>query len=577
LLNPGGDVVGFFHTIPEEAPGADLAQDEARVLAETFLTQDQGWVLANWEAVAASSEERPGGRTDHHFDWRQRDFSVGESELRLSVDVQGDRVGSYDYWLKVPEAFQRHYMEQRNRAWFFSNISYSTGFFVFGLAAFIAYLVAAWRGVISWHTGLVPAVAVAAIALLAGLNELPLQKIWYSTTEDYVLFWLEQIFNMVIGAGYTAAGVLILWAGGQRLSKRAWPRQKKILPRSEDLWGALAHSGWRGLMLGGMMAGYLVLFYLVATRLLGGWTPLDVPNTRLFATPFPFLAPLESGLVPAMNEELMYRMVGISLILAITRRPWLALLVPGFLWGVAHLGYVRDPFYMRGIELTIAGVFLLGLFFLRFGLVTTIVAHFAYNAGLTALPLLRSSEPYFVASGLMVVGAMLAPVAPGIFVGLRQWRRGRKTEKAIPQITTAMPDDLSSLQALSIDGIDWNEALNDASVTVFCLRANGEVIGAAAGRISPGSQGDIMTVFVVPEWRRKYWGSALVDALCERLRQLGAESVQVTVNSGDRISAAFWASQGWGAAVRVYNHSLTHTAKWRWRDLLQRRSRGHHT
>ncbi len=107
-------------------------------------------------------------------------------------------------------------------------------------------------------------------------------------------------------------------------------------------------------MLGGMMAGYLILFYLLATELFGSWTPLDIPDTGLFATPFPFLGPLEVGLVPAVTEELMYRLVGVSLVLILARRGWLALLVPGALWGFAHLGYVRDPFFLRGIELTIA-------------------------------------------------------------------------------------------------------------------------------------------------------------------------------------------------------------------------------
>jgi ribosomal protein S18 acetylase RimI-like enzyme len=570
-LSPAGDTVAFYHSVPEEAPGATVSQDEARALAEDYLTRDRGWVLADWEAVAASSEERPGGRTDHHFEWRRRDFEVGKGELRLAVEVQGDSVGSYDYWLKVPEAFQRHYVEQRNRAWFFNNLSYTAGFFVFGLAAFVGYLLAAWRGIISWYTGLLPAVLVAAVGLLAGLNELPLNKAWYPTTEDYVLFWLERLFNVVITVGYTAAAVLILWAGGQRLSKRVWPRQNKILPQSDDRWGTLARSGWRGLMLGGMMAGYLVLFYLGATRLLGGWTPLDVPDTGLFATPFPFLAPLEQGLIPAMNEELMYRLVGISLILALTRRPWLALLVPGVLWGFAHLGYVRDPFYLRGIELTIAGVFLLGFFFLRFGLMTAIVAHFAYNAGLSALPLLRSSEPYFFASGLVVVAAMLAPIIPGAVIGLRKRLRGKQEPQVVPQILSAVPDDLAGLSALPIEGLDWVTLLDDPAATVCCLKTGKNIIGAGAGRISPHGTGEILALYVAPEWRRQYWGSALVDALCAHMQNAGAPAVNAAIETGSRAAAAFWASQGWKSAVTVFSCSFTPPRRRRWRDLLRRR------
>jgi GNAT superfamily N-acetyltransferase len=572
-LRPDGQVVGFSHSVPEDAPGADISQEEGRALAEDFLTRDRGWSLANWEEVAASSEERPGGRIDHHFEWRRRDFDIGESELRLAVDVQGDQIDSYDYWLKTPETFERHFLEQRNRASFFNSLSYTIGFFGFGLAAFAAYLTAAWRGVIPWRAGLMPALAVAVVSLLAGLNELPLYRILYSTTEDYVLFWLQRVFYLAIGAGFSATFVLVLWAGGQRLSKRVWARRDKILPRQEDRWSTLARSGWRGLMLGGMMGGYLVLFYLVATRLLGSWTPLDIPNIGLFATPFPFLAPLEVGLLPAMDEELMYRLVGISAILAVTRRRWLALLIPGALWGFAHLSYVRDPFFLRGIELTIAGVFLLGLFFLRFDLTTTVVAHFTFNAGLTALPLLRSSETYFVISGLIVIAAMLAPVVPGAIRGVRRRLQGEDTARITAQITPVTERDLTGLSTLPVEDPDWTALLEDPTVALFCLKAAGEIIGVAVGRNPVEGVGEVSIVYVAPQWRRQYWGSALVDDLCAHLRKHGAQSVQTTVKTDDRIAVAFWASQGWEAHVKVFSHTFAPPRQRSWRELLQRAQR----
>jgi GNAT superfamily N-acetyltransferase len=570
FLSPDGEVVAFFHSIPEDAPGADLVQNQARALAEAYLTQDRGWALDEWDLVSASSEERPGERTDHQFEWRRRDFAVGASELRLTVQIQGDSVGSYNYWLKVPEAFQRHYVEQRNRAAFVNDLSFNIGTFIFGLAAFGAYLVAAWRGVIPWKAGFLPALAVAFVSLLAGLNEMPLAKIRYPTTQDYLLFWLERIFNLAFVIAFTAASVLILWVGGGQLSKRPWRRQNKILPRSRDRWGTLTRASWRGLMLGGMMAGYLILFYLLATEFFGSWTPLDIPDAGLFATPFPFLAPLEVGLVPAMTEELMYRLVGVSLILILARRGWLALLVPGALWGFAHLGYVRDPFFLRGIELTIAGVFLLGLFFLRFNLMTTIIAHFAYNAGLTALPLLRSSEPYFFLSGLIAVLAMVSPMVPGALIGLRRRLRGEKRETIELEIAQATPADLARLSSLPIVDIDWTVVLSGPGAAVFCLKNDGDIVGASAGRIASRGMGEVLAVYVAPEWRRQYWGSALVDALCARLKELDAHSVETKVESDDQTAAAFWASQGWRPAIKVFSNSFKPSGRRGWRDLFHR-------
>ena len=566
-LAPDGEVVAFFHSVLEDAPGASLSQSEARALAEEYLVHDRGWALEDWELITASSEELPGGRTDHHFEWKRRDFAVGESELRLAVDVQGDQVGGYDFWLKVPEAFQRHFSEQHNRAAFFNDLSYTLGFAGLGLAALLAYLVAVWRGIIPWRAGLGPALAVAAVSLLAGLNYLPLCKAWYDTTQDYTLFWLQRLLNLMYSAGFSAALVFVLWPGGKRLSKLVWPRQDKILPRGDDRWGVLARSGWRGLMLGGLMAGYVVIFYLVATRFLGGWTPLDVPYTNLYATPLPFLGPLRSGLLPAMEEELLFRLVGISLVLWLTRRRWLALLVPGALWAFAHLGYVRDPFYLRGIELTIAAVFLEGLFFLRFDLTTTIVAHFAYNAMLGALPLLRSGEPYFVGSGLFVIAMMLAPMVPGVMRGIRHRVRGKEEVPRL-QITSATADDLAGLAALPVEGLDWRALLDDPAAVVLCLRAGGEIVGVAAGRVEADGVGDVLVVYIAPPWRRRYWGSTLVGELCALFQKRGAQSIKATVRAGDRVAVAFWASQSWRPAVKVFTRSLAPAPRPGWREVV---------
>ena len=66
-LAPDGQVVALTHTLLEDAPGASFSQEEARALAQNYLRQDRGWDLEDWEEISASSEDRPGGRTDHNL------------------------------------------------------------------------------------------------------------------------------------------------------------------------------------------------------------------------------------------------------------------------------------------------------------------------------------------------------------------------------------------------------------------------------------------------------------------------------------------------------------------------------
>jgi membrane protease YdiL (CAAX protease family)/L-amino acid N-acyltransferase YncA len=553
-LMPDGEVIGFSHTIPEAAPGAALDQAAARALAEKYLTADRQLNLSDLEETSASSQAQPGGRVDHRFEWKRRNFAIGDGDLRRLISVQGDRVGSYGYWLRVPEAFERDFSAQRNIASYINNTAYFIGFSLFAAIAAAAVLIGSMRGVIEWRKMLIPALLVGGISLLSGLNTLPLEKAGYSTTNNYILFWIGNIAGVLLDALYHFVFVAMLWLGGTTIAKQRWPRQDKILPRG-DRWLTLSLYGWRGLMLGGVTFGYVVLFYVIAVRFFNGWTPIEPPGGYAVATPFPFLGPLAIGIIPATTEELLFRLIGITAVLLALKKRWLALLIPGALWAFAHTGYVTDPIILRGIELTIEAV-ILGLFFLRFGLFVTIMSHFVFNAGLTALPLLRSSEPYFVLSGLIVIAAMFVPIIPGAIIWLRRRTRPIALAVMTPQIDLATVDDVDRLTALAIQDADWSTLLNDPSVVVVCARTSPEVAGVAAGKIEEDGTTRILTTYVDPRWRRQYLGSELLDRLADVLRERGAKSVQATIEARDDRGIGFFASQGWRQRVRVYSRSL---------------------
>jgi GNAT superfamily N-acetyltransferase/membrane protease YdiL (CAAX protease family) len=569
-LMPDGEVIGFSHTIAESAPGAALDQAAARVITEQYLTADRQLNLSDLEETAASSNEQPGGRIDHHFEWKRRDFAIGDAadagDLRRSISVQGDKVGSYWYWLRVPETFQRDFSAQRNIAGAINNAAYFTGFTLFAAVGLGALLFGLWRGVIEWRKALFPALLVGGISLLAGLNYLPLYKASYATTNNYVVFWLGNLTGILFEALYNFVFIMLLWLGGTYLAKQRWPRQDKILPRG-DRWPTLSLYGWRGLMLGGVTFGYVALFYAIAVRFFNGWTPLDAPGGYAVATPFPFLGPLAAGIIPATTEELMFRLIGITAVLLAFKKRWLALLIPGVLWAFAHTGYVTDPIILRGIELTIEAV-MLGLFFLRLGVFVTIMSHFVYNAGLSAMPLLRSSDPYLILSGLIVIAAMFAPIIPGVIVWLR--RRVRPiVPVAAPQIDLATVDDIDRLTALAVEDADWPAWLNDPAVIVVCAHTSPAIVGVAAGKIADDTI-QILTAYVDPQWRRQYLGSELIDRMTEIARERGAKSIQATVETRDDRSIGFFASHGWRQRVRVYSRSLLPEAKPQgWRNVVR--------
>ncbi|MGB7248323.1 MAG: GNAT family N-acetyltransferase [Phormidesmis sp.] len=582
-----GEVLGYDHTIPESDPGASLTEAAARKIAETYLTAERGWDLGNWKLTDAAITQRP-KRVDHTFDWKRRRFEAGEAELRLTVRVYGDRIGYYSHWLKIPESFARQFSEERSQASFFSNIFYLISFYGPLSVAFIFYVVAIARSQINWKSGLPPALIFFAVSMLARLNDLPLDKSYYSTTQNYTLFWIQSIYRMLFYTVSTAVPIYFLWMGGRQIAKQVWPQRDMILPRSPNRLAVFTQAYWRGMMMGGIGMGYLVLFYLVTTRLFSSWSPMGEDYGNLFSTPFPFLGPLRSGILPAVSEELQARLVGISFVLLLTGKltgkwsdkrasrtsadkstskltlqHWLALIIPGGIWAFAHLGYLSDPFYLRGIELWIPAVFLYGVFFLRFGLLSTVVGHCWYNALLGAGLLLKAQDAYLVASGVLVVVLLLLPLLPGL---IQQWRSPHKIKQAQDalSIVSATSEDYVRLRRLPLINFEIADCFPQGEPSdeyeVVCLKAapasnnaGGAIEGVGIAKLKMAAAANAATVqmlHVSPQYRRCYYGTQLVQALVQRLHQRGIHTITVETTSQQKSESLFWANQNWQTVSR---------------------------
>jgi len=548
-LSPSGELLGFTHKIAESDPGASLSSADAETLAKEFLLA-QGWSLEDLEQMSASSQERPSERMDHYFTWERQDFAAAEATLRLSVSIYGDEIGAYDYWMKTPEEFWRDFSEQQNRAGFINNLAIMIADNVFWIAAVVALGLSLLWGLRSWRKALWPALLVGSIVLLSNLNYLPLYPASYGTTQDYPQFWMGILIRILENTVSVAIAIGILWIGGTSLARFVWPAQDRVLERGPERWVLLTRSIWRGLMMGGISLGYAIVFYWVATQILGGWSPMQGGYSNTFATPFPFLEPLEVGIQAALNEELLYRLIGISLVFWLSRKRWLALLIPGALWGFAHLSYVRDPFYLRGIELTIAGVLIYGLFFWKFGLLTTITGHVVYNALLGAIILLRASESKFIISGWVVVFFLLLPLIPGVLQGFRR-KITHRPPIPRPGIRPASEDDLAALTALPCENVNWSVLISDACRTIYVLATDEDILGVTWGSLDENSNGAIDGAYIEPGWRRQFWGTHLTEALRDHLKDLGAQDLAVSIQTSQKVERAFWASQGWRPAQQI--------------------------
>ncbi|HEY7863697.1 MAG TPA: CPBP family intramembrane glutamic endopeptidase, partial [Thermoanaerobaculia bacterium] len=125
------------------------------------------------------------------------------------------------------------------------------------------------------------------------------------------------------------------------------------------------------------------------------------------------------GFLPAISEEGISRMFSISFLEKIGAGRWIAILLPAFIWGFGHAAYPNQPFYIRGLEVGIAGV-VIGILMVRFGVLPLLAWHFSVDAIYTALLMLRSGNAYYVTSGAIAAGILLLPLAAATVLYVRR-------------------------------------------------------------------------------------------------------------------------------------------------------------
>lgn len=433
-LAPDGTPVGFRIRVPEDEAGAAITPDSGRVIAEAGAP-DWGVDLARYTLVESSDEQRPNGRVDHTYVY-ERDGGprYGEARTRLRLVVSGDRLTELSHVVEVPEAFSRRYAEMRSTNDLIAIIaSLAFGIIYFGGGCGVALLLLLRAGWVEWRVAVRWALIIGALTFVASLNELPLAWMRYDTAVPTGTFLVQRVL-MAVG-GFLGMAVLLSLAfmAAETLDRKAFPGHVRLW-RSWDADTArsdtqLGHT-LGGYVFTGFFVAYVVAFYLVVARGLGWWTPAEaIVQPDLLATPFPWVSGFTTSLYAGFSEEALFRAVPLAgaAILGThfgRRKAWIgvALVLQALIFAAAHANYPQQPAYARLVELFLPAL-ALGAVYLRFGLLTGVIAHFSYDLTWFSVPLFASQGAW--ASKFLVVALGLVPLG---IVLVARFRHGRLAE-----------------------------------------------------------------------------------------------------------------------------------------------------
>jgi len=422
-VSPAGNVVGYTHKIEEARAGATVERAAAQADVQQFLVTKLGIEASQWDFLPeeANSTKRP-NRTDWSFTWEKHGFRAKDAPYRLTVALQGDHIGGSQEYLRVPEAWDRSYQRLRS-----SNDTLALVFTVpyimlLGVAVWLAFKLTN-AGQSSWRGAIVLGFLVAGLLFLQNLNDWPLWSASYNTNASYSGFIFAKIGTAVLLSVLTALTVTLVLPAAEPLYRASQPQRLQLSKvftlrglRSKEFFSAAVV----GLSLAAAHIGYVVAFYIVASRL-GAWAPQEINYQDSVNTLFPWLAGAAIGLLASTNEEFTFRLFAIPFFERLTGSRWIAVIVPAFMWSFLHSNYPQEPPYIRGIEIGLFGI-VAGLVMLRWGILATLIWHYTVDASLVGLLLVRSNNLYFKVSGV-VVG--LAAAAPLLFAAISYLSRGK--------------------------------------------------------------------------------------------------------------------------------------------------------
>jgi len=422
-VSPAGKVVGYEHKIEEARAAKSFNHEEALSAADQFLRTKLSADLNGWEFLEAEANSitRP-NRLDWSFTWERKGFKAKQAPYRLQVGLQGDRIGSTQEFLKVPEAWTRDYQHLRSTNIFYNQVAIIPYGFLLGGAVWLGIALTR-QGKTSWGAALKIGVVVAILYYLMQLNDWDSVRAGYDTHFTYPSFVLRNLLSMLMAAVGTALTVSLVMPGGEPLYRAAQPERLR-LTRAFTLRGIRSKEFFCSSVVGLAMAaahiGFIVAFYMIGSRF-GVWAPQDLSYSDVVNTSFPWIAGVTIGVLASTSEEFLFRLFAIPFLHKMTGSRALAVILPAFFWSFLHSAYPQEPGYIRGIEVGIIGI-VAGLVMLRWGIVATLIWHYTVDASLVGLLLIRSDNLYFKISGV-VVG--LAAVAPLLFSGVQYVLRGR--------------------------------------------------------------------------------------------------------------------------------------------------------
>lgn len=401
-INPEGKLAGVDHDFENEKELPSLTHEEAEKVARNFVEKEVGTSLEGFNLIKDESNQKP-KRKDHSFTFEDTKQDYKGGKLRVYVGLAGDQISAYNRYLHVPEVFDRKFQNIRSYNQMLGKIA-QIFMTLLGLISVFAFGWAVMTGNIRWRPVIVISLIYSVFPFLDNVNNFNELIDSYDTTVSFSSYVSKTLVGLVASILPQVLSAVVLFGAAEALYRRAFPDHtaiEKIFTKEGLRSKAVALALLVGQLLFLIDLGWVVFYYLMGQRV-GFWCPLGVENYEILSSFAPAISAMRVGISASFMEEALYRVVGMALMMRISGNFWVANFFQATAWGFAHSFYPQQPFYARGVELTLGGL-LDGWILRRYGILACVSSHYLFDTFLGVKPLFTSGESSLKATAYLSV------------------------------------------------------------------------------------------------------------------------------------------------------------------------------
>lgn len=404
ISSSSGEVLSYNRLLEDSAPRSNMSASEAENMGRDFMIRQFGWDPKNWD-FNATTDLKFDHRIEYTFTWEKRgiyipwdpDSANGGGKLLCTVVVSGGEILAFSkQYFSIPDQFARYaerIKESGRNLSLISNIG--SIFFIVGAIWFIVLR----RNHLTMHSTKSFYIRVIAvlflISIISALNSSQAYLYSYPTTQPFISFFARQTIYEVLERFFYFVCFIIPCLAGELLRFEVFPRKPKISMFHYVTSTFLSKDVARNIVIGYCFAVVMIGFQSLIFEF--GYNFCDVWMERgrlssFSSTYFPFLGVLVLAVNASISEETFYRLFGVNFSIKVFRNAALGILIPSLIWGFGHTGYIVFPFWFRGLEVSLLGIFI-SLVYLRYGLISVIVLHYVFDAFWASAPYVFGRSP----------------------------------------------------------------------------------------------------------------------------------------------------------------------------------------